>query len=159
MLSRSPCFVKQLVIFALSFFFLSTGVLAQLASSPTSNRPQMQTASLDAAIAPYVEEARKSYPTAKTRFLHGLPSDQAFFVTVQLKDAAGRSERVFLQVAEIRGATVFGTIANEVVLVEGFKAGQRYSVDESAILDWLIAKPDGSEEGNFVGKFLDTYRP
>lgn len=157
MLSRSSCFVRQLVIFSLSFFFLSAGVLAQLASSPTSDRPQMPAVSLDAAIAPYVEEARKSYPTAKARFLHGLPSDQTFFVTVQLKDAAGHSERVFLRVAEVQGTTVFGTIANEVVLVEGFKAGQRYSVDESEILDWLIAKPDGSEEGNFVGKFLDAH--
>jgi uncharacterized protein YegJ (DUF2314 family) len=152
--------MRQLVIFALSFSCLSTGVLAQLASSPGSNQSQpMQAVSLDAVIAPYVEEARKSYPTAKARFLQGLPSNQAFFVTVRLKDATGRSERVFLQVAEIRSTTVFGTIANKVVLVEGFKAGQRYSVDESDILDWMIAKQDGSEEGNFVGKFLDTYRP
>ena len=28
--------------------------------------------------------------------------------------------------------------------------------NEKDILDWLIAKPDGSEEGNFIGKFLDT---
>jgi|ERR1700677_2042710 uncharacterized protein YegJ (DUF2314 family) len=152
--------MRQLVIFALGFCCLSTGVLAQLASSPTINQSQpMQAVSLDAVIAPYVEEARKSYPTAKARFLQGLPSDQAFFVTVRLKDATGRSERVFLQVAEIRSTTVFGTIANKVVLVEGFKVGQRYSVDESDILDWMIAKPDGSEEGNFVGKFLDTYQP
>ena len=27
------------------------------------------------------------------------------------------------------------------------------------VLDWTISKPDGTEEGNFVGKFLDTYRP
>lgn len=27
---------------------------------------------------------------------------------------------------------------------------------EKDIIDWLISKPDRSEEGNFVGKFLDT---
>jgi hypothetical protein len=32
-------------------------------------------------------------------------------------------------------------------------------VSEAELLDWLITKPDGSEEGNVVGKFLDTYRP
>ena len=30
---------------------------------------------------------------------------------------------------------------------------------ESDVLDWTISKPDGTEEGNFVGKFLDTYKP
>jgi hypothetical protein len=29
----------------------------------------------------------------------------------------------------------------------------------SALLDWLITRPDGTEEGNVVGKFIDTYRP
>jgi hypothetical protein len=26
---------------------------------------------------------------------------------------------------------------------------------EPVLIDWLITKPDGSEEGNVVGKFLD----
>ncbi len=36
---------------------------------------------------------------------------------------------------------------------------QEYSFNEDELLDWLISKPDGSEEGNVVGKFLDTYGP
>lgn len=51
-----------------------------------------------------------------------------------------------------------GIIANQIVVVNGYSRGQKYSVKEPDILDWLISKPDGSEEGNFVGKFLDTYR-
>jgi uncharacterized protein YegJ (DUF2314 family) len=141
-------------------FLFCTDAIAQLAPSTANDRPQAaQAAALDAAIAPYVAEARKSFPVAKLRFLQGLPSDQAFFVTVKLKDGKGHSERVFIHVAEIRGTTVLGSIANDILLVDGFKAGQKYSVDEAEILDWLIAKPDGSEEGNFVGKFLDTYKP
>jgi uncharacterized protein YegJ (DUF2314 family) len=155
--------VVQQVGVAIALFSLSMGALAQLSPNPPSDRPlsiqAREAAKIDAAIVPYVAEARKSFPAAKSRFLHGLPSDQAFFVTVQLRDAKGRTERVFVQVAEIQGTTVFGSIANGISLVDGFKAGQQYSVDESDILDWLIAKSDGSEEGNFVGKFLDTYRP
>jgi hypothetical protein len=30
-----------------------------------------------------------------------------------------------------------------------------YSFQESELVDWLISRPDGSEEGNVVGKFLD----
>jgi Uncharacterized protein conserved in bacteria (DUF2314) len=137
--------------------------LAQRVPDPPSDQPlpiqAKQAAALDAAIAPYVSQARKSYPRAKLRFLQGLPSGQTFFVTVRLEDSKGHSERVFVRVVEIHGTTVSGSIADDVILVDGFKIGQKYSIDESEILDWLIAKPDGSEEGNFVGKFLDNYRP
>jgi len=157
--SGLPCSIRNL-FFVITLAFFCTGVLAQ---SLANNRPQpmqaAQAAAFDAAIAPYVAEARKSFPAAKSRFLQGLPADEAFFVTVQLKDAKGRSERVFIRVVEMRGTIVFGSIANDIFLVDGFKAGQKYSADQSEILDWLIAKPDGSEEGNFVGKFLDTYKP
>jgi hypothetical protein len=27
------------------------------------------------------------------------------------------------------------------------------------VLDWLITRSDRSEQGNFVGKFLDAYQP
>jgi hypothetical protein len=46
-----------------------------------------------------------------------------------------------------------------VVQVIGLLAGDRYATAEAELLDWLIAKPDGAEEGNVVGKFLDTYQP
>ena len=41
----------------------------------------------------------------------------------------------------------------------GYGMGQFYSLPESQLIDWMIAKPDGTEEGNEVGKFLDTYHP
>jgi len=43
--------------------------------------------------------------------------------------------------------------------VTGYKHGDTYSFPEADLLDWTISKPDGTEEGNFVGKFLDTYQP
>ena len=39
----------------------------------------------------------------------------------------------------------------------GSSFGDSYQFSESDLLDWLITHPDGSEEGNFVGKFLDSY--
>ena len=35
----------------------------------------------------------------------------------------------------------------------------RRVVPELEVLDWTVSKPDGTEDGNFVGKFLDTYKP
>jgi uncharacterized protein YegJ (DUF2314 family) len=82
-----------------------------------------------------------------------------FFVTTHLKDAQGHTEQVFIQVASIKGAKIDGIIASAVQLVSGYNHGDRYTLNDSDIVDWLISKPDGSEEGNLVGKFLDTYQP
>jgi uncharacterized protein DUF2314 len=139
------------------------GVHAQVARNSPADRPQSleerQMAAFEAAIAPYVAQAKASYPAAKVRFEQGLPKGQVFFVTTRLRDPQGRWEQVFLHVRAIRDHRVIGTIASEIQRVSGYKRGQEYSCDEDELLDWLISKPDGSEEGNVVGKFLDTYQP
>lgn len=111
------------------------------------------------AIKPYVEQALKSYPEAKERFLAGLPAKHFFFVTTRLHDSAGRWEQVFITVKEIKDGIITGLIASDIETVSGYKSGDKYSFPESELLDWTISKPDGTEEGNFVGKFLDTYKP
>jgi hypothetical protein len=114
---------------------------------------------LDAAIQPLMKQARASYPDAKRRFLAGLPQGETFFVTANLRDQSSVTEQVFVAVQRIDGNTISGTIASNVLLVKGYKAGDVYSLPEGEIIDWLISKPDGTEEGNLVGKFLDTYHP
>lgn len=47
-------------------------------------------------------------------------------------------------------------IANELTVLQGYAPNQTYSFAENEILDWTITHADGSEEGNIVGKFLDT---
>jgi hypothetical protein len=113
----------------------------------------------DAAIRPYVAKARATYPQAKQRFLAGLPPGQSFFVTVELRDKDGHSEVVFLAVDSLARDSAFGRIWNQINVVHGYRLRDRYATAEAELLDWLIAKPDGAEEGNVVGKFLDTYQP
>lgn len=113
----------------------------------------------DEAIKPYVEKARKSYPDAKKRFLKGLPPRHSFFVTTRVYDDTGAFEQVFVAVKEIKGGRIKGLIWSDIVTVRGYKYGDTYSFREADLLDWLISRPDGTEEGNFVGKFLDTYNP
>jgi hypothetical protein len=114
---------------------------------------------IEAAIAPYIAQARATYPEARDRFLAGLPPRHSFFVTVPLTDGAGRRETVFLAVDSLTRDSVYGRIWNQIHVVQGYRLGDRYSTAEAELLDWLITRPDGTEEGNFVGKFLDTYRP
>jgi hypothetical protein len=126
---------------------------------PVSVTSDGQKRRLDAAVAPYVAQARATYPQAKQRYLAGLPAQQSFFVTVELRDAAGHSEITFLAVDSLARDSIFGRIWNQINVVRGYRLRDRYAVAEPELLDWLITKPDGSEEGNVVGKFLDTYRP
>lgn len=111
---------------------------------------------IERAIAPYIDEARATYPAAKQKFLAGLPRGQSFFVTTQLR-RGGLVEQVFVAVRSIEGETISGRIWSDVNLVPGYRHGDDYSLPESDIVDWLITHPDGSEEGNIVGKFLDGY--
>jgi hypothetical protein len=108
------------------------------------------------AIAPHVAEAMRTYPAAKAKFLAGLPDGQSFFVTTRLHDTSGNFEQVFIAVQRIEGGTISGRIWSQLNSVMSYRTGDVYTFSEADILDWLITHPDGSEEGNFVGKFLDS---
>ena len=41
----------------------------------------------------------------------------------------------------------------------GVREYRAETMPEDELIDWTIVHPDGSEEGNVVGKFLDTLRP
>lgn len=109
------------------------------------------------AIAPYIAQGRRTYPEAKRRYLAGLPAGQFFFAVTNLRDHSGNIELVFISVTTIRGDRITGRIASDLVGVKGFKQGEPYTFPESELLDWLITHPDGTEEGNVVGKFLDQW--
>jgi hypothetical protein len=80
-------------------------------------------------------------------------------VLTELRDDGGRSEVVFLAVDSVARDSVFGRIWNQIHVVRGYRLRDPHAIAEADLLDWLITGPDGSEEGNVVGKFLDTYRP
>lgn len=156
--------MKNALFFALLLW--SPHALSQSALAPNapadkpvgfSNGQQHQ--ELLKAVAPYVDQAKKSWPQAKENYLKGLPHRHVFFVTTELADLRGKREIVFVEVRKIENGIVTGLIANEISRVSGFKQGQSHTVPEGEIWDWTISKPDGSEEGNVVGKFLETYKP
>lgn len=105
--------------------------------------------------APYIQKARETYPDAKRRYLAGLPAGQSFFGVTQLRDGRGTSEQIFVAVSGIRDGRISGRIASDIVGIKGYKRTDPYSFQESELVDWLISHPDGTEEGNVVGKFLD----
>jgi hypothetical protein len=142
----------------------STPATAQLSPSAPRDRPVLTAErciwnAMDLAMQPYIARARASWPAARQRYINGLPPRQSFFVTALLIDDEDRREQVFIAVDGIRDGRITGKIWNRLEVVRGYRLGERYTFPESELRDWLITKPDGSEEGNFVGKFLDTYDP
>ncbi len=106
-----------------------------------------------------VARGEAAWPKARQRYLAGLPPRHSFFVTALLVDESDRREQVFIAVESIHDGRITGKIWNDVDIVRGYRLGDRYSFPESELRDWLITKPDGTEEGNFVGKFLESYEP
>jgi len=138
--------------------------------APTAPRDRPVTATfrcqleaLRRAIAPLSAAGRASFPAARERFERGLPPHHTFFVSTWVHDSAGREELVFVAVDSVTGARdatqIAGRIWSPVELVRGFRYRQPYTFGIANLVDWMIAKPDGSEEGNEVGKFMDTYVP
>lgn len=136
--------------------------LQQVSSNAPQDKPvhtssRAETEALERAIAPYSEQDRKLYPDAKRRFLAGLPPGYGFEVVTKLH-SPGREETVFVQVERIVGDQITGRIVSHILSVRGYKEGDTYTLSERDLIDWVITRPDGSEEGNLVGKFLDTWQ-
>jgi hypothetical protein len=113
-------------------------------------------ACLDRAIQSRVANATRTFPQVRQRFAKGLPPGHHLSVTTRVQDRMGHFEQVFVAVDSLSRDTVFGRIASDIGFVEGFRSGQAHAVTLRDVLDWTIVRPDGTEEGNFVGKYLDS---
>jgi hypothetical protein len=153
---------RKPLLLAVLLLLLGAVQAQQLAPNAPKDKPvevnRGNLSALEQAIQPHVAEARRTWPAAKQRYLAGLQPGQSFFVTARLRDGRGMVEQVFVAVRSIEGDTIQGRIASDINIVQGYKRGDTYSLKEAALVDWLIANPDGSEEGNYVGKFLDTWQ-
>jgi uncharacterized protein YegJ (DUF2314 family) len=154
--------MKRLFLTCLLLIACPLGSAQQPKPSPTPppDRPTEMTADeikqFEETLKPYIEKARQTYPDAKKRYLAGLPQGQWFSVTTKIYDEHGRFETVFIAVKEIKDGVVKGVIANDLNLITKYKLGDAYSFAEKDLLDWTISHPDGTEEGNFVGKYIES---
>ena len=128
------------------------------ADKPVEIKNDEQLRALEKAIEPYVHKARATLPNAKHKYQAGLATGEIFFVTTKLANPDGRFEMVFVKVIKWQGETIEGALASDTPKIHR-TLGEIVTVNERDVLDWTISKPDGSEEGNVVGKFLDTYKP
>ena len=121
---------------------------------PVHTEGAQQMTDVERAMQPYVAKARKTYPVAKKRFLAGLPPKYLFSLTTKLWDRSHtKFEVVFVVADQIKNGTVTGHLATHTKQRVGYNFGDKISFPESEVMDWTIVRPDGTEEGNIVGKF------
>ena len=116
------------------------------------------------AIVPSVAKARATYPAAKKRFVAGLiPKDHfsawMLFVERDPQTQEYNGEYLFVVVESIKYGKITGRINNKGIGLKSYHFGDRVQVAESRVENWSIYRPDGSEEGNYVGKFLKQWKP
>ena len=115
------------------------------------------------AILPYVEKARATYPAAKKRFLAGLIPKGFFsvwliFGEIDPQTGEHNGECLFVKVESIKNGLIIGRINNKNIKLKRYHYNDRVQVAESNVGNWVINRLDGSEEGNYVGKFLKHWR-
>jgi uncharacterized protein YegJ (DUF2314 family) len=98
-------------------------------------------------------EARRRWPEFVAAFNKREP---AAAYAVKAKFTEGDNvEWMWVQVDAISGATVRGILDNEPVDVHNVKVGQRVTVAQGDIDDWIIAKSGGIVKGGFTTKVME----
>jgi len=125
--------------------------MADVPEAPESLQAKKQ---LDAVIAAPIIKARRCLHQIKRRYQDGLKAGENLVLTARIFDRSGVFEQVFAEVQDWAGDSVTAVIASDLDAVRDYKTGQTITFSEKNVLDWIIIRPDGSEEGNFVGKYL-----
>lgn len=99
--------------------------------------------------------AQKLLPGFKDRFLKGLPEGHTLYVTVVFKNDIGEGENAFIRVDRWEGKQIYGTIATMLRIIPQHSPGESITISDEQAIDWTLVRPDGSEEGNFVGKYIE----
>jgi hypothetical protein len=151
----APHLARHICISLLAF----TATRAAAQTRPVDRPQPLDSAALacvDRAAAMRTPMARASFPEAAERFKAGLRSDETLYVTVQLRDPAKHVEQVFVRVTNVAGDSIAGTINSPILIVTGYRRGDPVHSARDQLIDWTIAHPDGTEEGNLIGKMIDT---
>ena len=131
-------------------------VVLTAATVPAGVRPAL--ARDETALADPVREALRTLPQAKKRFLAGLPDGDQFLLSVRVAASDTSFRQVSARVLGWRGNTV-----QALLLLEAADAGTPteplpVSFPEAAVIDWTLLRASGREEGNYVGRYIDTAR-
>ena len=134
----------------------SQPVVLTAATAPAGVRPAL--ARDAAALAEPLQEALRTLPLAKKRFLAGLPDGDQFLVTVRVAATDTGFRQASARVLGWHGKKVQALLLPSVGNPAGPAEPTPVSFPETAVIDWTLLRASGREEGNYVGKHQETTR-
>lgn len=134
----------------------SAPVVLTAATAPAGVRPAL---TRDAtALADPVREALRTLPQAKKRFLAGLPAGDQFLLSVRVAATDTSFRPASARVLGWHGSTVQALLLPDAGDAASPAQPTPVSFPETAVVDWTLLRASGREEGNYVGRYIDTSR-
>lgn len=99
------------------------------------------------------ERARKAFFAQEERFRRGLAPGEHLLIKAGFK-AADQTEFMWVEVTKWKKDAIEGILSSDPYYVKKLRAGMRVTVALADVYDYILYKPDGSEEGNETGKVL-----
>lgn len=131
-------------------------VVLTAATTPVGVRPALARA--ETALADPVREALRTLPRAKKQFLAGLPDGDQLLLSVRVLATDTSFRQASARVLGWRGGAVQALLLPGAPDAAGPAEPTPVSFPEAAVLDWTLRRASGREEGNYVGRYLDTAR-
>ncbi|WP_210514032.1 hypothetical protein [Hymenobacter terricola] len=131
-------------------------VVLTAATAPAGVRPAL--AREETALADPVREALRTLPQAKKKFLAGLPNGDQFLLSVRVIATDTSFRQVSARVLGWHGTTVQALLLPGAADSAAPTEPTPVSFPETAVVDWLLLRASGREEGNYVGRYTDTAR-
>jgi hypothetical protein len=133
---------------------LTPVVLTDAPTAPVGIREKMVRA--DSALAEPLQQARRTLTQARKRYAAGLSNGEKCLVMVRVQASDTSFRQVQARVIGWRNGAV------QALISPAPKAPvtdlRPVSFPETAVLDWTILQPNGRQEGNFIGRYLDMTR-
>ena len=134
----------------------TTPVVLTADTAPAGVRPAL--ARNETALADPVREALRTLPQAKKKFLAGLPSGDQFLLSVRVIATDTSFRQVSARVLGWHGTTVQALLLPDATNAASPAEPVPVSFPETAVVDWTLLRASGREEGNYVGRYIDTSR-
>jgi hypothetical protein len=99
--------------------------------------------------------ARGRLVALKPRWLRDRALGEILLVKGPFETRSGGTEWMWVEVTRWEGKRITGVLTNDPFEVDGLRAGATVQVDETRVFDYLLRKPDGTQEGNTTAKLLE----
>ena len=110
------------------------------------------------ALADPLREALRTLPVVKKRFQAGLPEGDQLLLSVRVMATDTSFRQVSARVLGWRGTSIQALLLPSPADGAAPAEPLPVSFSEMAVVDWTLLRASGREEGNYVGRHLDTAR-